>query len=72
MLLEVGEVAASGLRLTYARMRLLGTLHRNGSQIMSESNDDLGVARRNVTALVNTLEEEGLIRRRPHPTGGRP
>ena len=57
--------------VSYARMRLLGTLHRNGSQIMSDISDDLGVTRRNVTALVDALEEEGLVRRIPHPTDRR-
>jgi DNA-binding MarR family transcriptional regulator len=57
--------------LTYARMRLLGTLHCNGPQIMSSISDELGVTKRNVTALVDALEEEGLVRRRPHPTDRR-
>jgi DNA-binding MarR family transcriptional regulator len=57
--------------LSYARMRLLGTLHCNGSQIMSNISDDLGVTRRNVTALVDALEDEGLVRRMPHPTDRR-
>ena len=57
--------------LTYARMRLLGALHCNGPQIMTSISDELGVTRRNVTALVDALEEEGLVRRRPHPTDRR-
>jgi DNA-binding MarR family transcriptional regulator len=57
--------------LSYARMRLLGTLHCNGPQIMSDISDDLGVTRRNITALVDALEDEGLVRRRPHPTDRR-
>jgi len=57
--------------MTYARMRLLGALHCNGSQIMSSISDELGVTRRNVTALVDALEEEGLVRRKPHPTDRR-
>ena len=57
--------------MTYARMRLLGALHCNGSQIMSSISDELGVTRRNVTALVDALEEEGLVRRQPHPTDRR-
>ena len=57
--------------LSYARMRLLGTLHCKGSQIMSDISDDLGVTRRNVTALVDALEDEGLVRRMPHPTDRR-
>jgi len=57
--------------MTYARMRLLGTLHCNGPQIMSSISDELGVTRRNVTALVDALEKEGLVRRKPHPTDRR-
>src|ERR671921_740260 len=57
--------------LTYARMRLLGTPHCNGPQIMSDISDELGVTRRNVTALVDALENEGLVRRMPHPTDRR-
>jgi DNA-binding MarR family transcriptional regulator len=57
--------------LTYARMRLLGALHCGGPQIMSSISDELGVTRRNVTALVDALEDEGLVRRQPHPTDRR-
>src|SRR3712207_2833334 len=57
--------------LTYARMRLLGALHCDGPQIMTSISDGLGVTRRNVTALVDALEEEGLVRRQPHPTDRR-
>src|SRR5918997_537571 len=57
--------------MTYARMRLLGALHCNGPQIMSSISDELGVTRRNITALVDALEEERLVRRKPHPTDRR-
>jgi len=57
--------------MTYARMRLLGALHCNGPQIMSSISEELGVTRRNITALVDALEEEGLVRRKPHPTDRR-
>lgn len=57
--------------LTYARMRLLGSLHCGGTRIMSGISDELGVTKRNVTALVDALEEEGLVRRRAHPTDRR-
>ncbi len=60
-----------GRGMTYARMRLLGALHCNGPQIMTSISDELGVTRRNVTALVDALEEEGLVRRKPHPTDRR-
>ena len=54
-----------------ARLRLLGVLHCRGPQIMSEVSDELGVTARNVTALVDGLESEGLVRRAPHPTDRR-
>jgi DNA-binding MarR family transcriptional regulator len=57
--------------LTYARMRLLGALHCGGPQIMSSISEELGVTRRNVTALVDALEDERLVRRLPHPTDRR-
>jgi DNA-binding MarR family transcriptional regulator len=38
---------------------------------MSSISDELGVTRRNITALVDALEEEGLVRRKPHPTDRR-
>jgi DNA-binding MarR family transcriptional regulator len=57
--------------ISYARMRLLGALHCGGPQIMSSISDELGVTRRNVTALVDALEEERLVRRMPHPTDRR-
>jgi DNA-binding MarR family transcriptional regulator len=46
-------------------------LHCGGPQIMSSISEELGVTRRNVTALVDALEEERLVRRQPHPTDRR-
>jgi len=57
--------------VSFARMRLLGALHKMGPQIMSGLSDDLGVTARNVTALVDGLEKEGLVRRRAHETDRR-
>jgi DNA-binding MarR family transcriptional regulator len=57
--------------ITHARMRLLGALYFGGSRIMSALSEDLGVTRRNVTALVDALQKEGLVRRSPHPTDRR-
>lgn len=56
---------------SYARMRLMGSLRCKGPQIMSSISTELGVTRRNVTALVDALEEEGLLRRKSHPTDRR-
>lgn len=57
--------------ISYARMRLLSALHCNGPQIMSSLSEWLGVTPRNVTALVDALEEEGLVKRRSHPSDRR-
>jgi DNA-binding MarR family transcriptional regulator len=54
-----------------ARARLLGSLHCKGPQIMCGLSDELGVTARNVTTLVDGLEEEGLVRRLPHPSDRR-
>jgi DNA-binding MarR family transcriptional regulator len=53
------------------RLRLLGVLHCEGPQIMSALGDRLGVTARNVTALVDALEADGLVRRTPHQTDRR-
>jgi DNA-binding MarR family transcriptional regulator len=57
--------------VTPARLRLLGALHCMGPQIMSNLGEQLGVTARNVTALVDALESEGLVRRTPHSTDRR-
>lgn len=53
------------------RLRLLYTLHCNGSQRMADLADALDVTPRSITALVDGLETERLVRRQPHPTDRR-
>ncbi len=57
--------------LTYARIRLLGALNRMGPQIMSALSDELLVTPRNITVLVDALEDSGFVRRKAHPTDRR-
>jgi DNA-binding MarR family transcriptional regulator len=64
-----GHLRRTGL--SFARMKLLGVLDMLGPQIMSDVSEELGVTRRNVTALVDALEAEGLVKRTPHPTDRR-
>ena len=52
---------------TPARARLLMALQCPGGTKMSEIGVRLGVTPRNVTKLVDGLEEEGLLIREPHP-----
>jgi DNA-binding MarR family transcriptional regulator len=61
----------AGDGLSYAKLRLLDALHRDGPSIMRELGDELGVSARTMTALVDSLEESGLVARRPHPTDRR-
>lgn len=57
--------------LTYARLRLLQALHCDGPAIMRDLGVQLGVSPRNMTAMVDALEEAQLVVRRPHPTDRR-
>ena len=57
--------------VSYARMRVLYALHAHGQLSMSHLATALGVSPRRVTVLVEALEEDGLVRRQPHPTDGR-
>jgi DNA-binding MarR family transcriptional regulator len=54
-----------------ARIRLLGVLHCKGPQMMCHLSEALGVTARNVTTLVDALEEEKLVKRLAHPTDRR-
>jgi DNA-binding MarR family transcriptional regulator len=53
------------------RLRLLYELHCNGPRKMADLADSLAVTPRNVTALVDALEAEALVRRSPHATDRR-
>jgi DNA-binding MarR family transcriptional regulator len=57
--------------LSPQRTRILGILNDNGPQIMSELRDRLGVTATNITALVDALEKDGLVERKPHATDRR-
>ena len=61
--------AAEGL--TLPRLLLVERLGCKGPAMMRTLADELGLSPRNMTALVDSLESEGLVRRRPHPTDRR-
>ncbi len=56
---------------TPKRMYLMGLLYEYGPMMMSDLKDRLGVTATNVTALVDALEKDGFVKRRPHPTDRR-
>jgi len=57
--------------LSPQRLRILGSIHERGPRIMSDLKKELGVTATNVTALVDSLENDGLVVRRRHPTDRR-
>lgn len=57
--------------LSPQRLRILGSIHERGPRIMSELKEELGVTATNVTALVDSLEKDGLVMRKRHPTDRR-
>jgi DNA-binding MarR family transcriptional regulator len=67
------NVNMPGPGVSYARLRLLHALecHQDRAMTMSELAKALDVTQRRVTALVDALEADGLVERRPHPTDGR-
>lgn len=57
--------------MNYARLRLLQALHCGGPAIMRDLATQLGATPRNMTAIVDALEDAHLVVRRPHPTDRR-
>lgn len=57
--------------LTRARARVIWCLHHHGSTTHGALAEALDVTPRNVTGLVDALEEDGFVFRRPHPTDRR-
>lgn len=57
--------------ITYEHMRLLQSLRFGGPAIMREIGGKLLVTPRNMTAMVDQLEQAGLVARRPHPADRR-
>ena len=57
--------------LSYTRLQLLQALHCGGPAIMRDLGEQLGVSPRNMPAMVDALEDAGLVVRRPHPTDRR-
>jgi DNA-binding MarR family transcriptional regulator len=63
--------SAAPAGVSFARLRMLGALYTEGPLIMHDLSELLGVTPRNITALVDALEEEDLVERRPHPSDRR-
>jgi DNA-binding MarR family transcriptional regulator len=57
--------------MSYPRLRLLEQLHCVGPDMMRVLGAQLGLTPRNMTAFVDSLETEGLVVRRAHPSDRR-
>jgi DNA-binding MarR family transcriptional regulator len=55
----------------YVHMRLLEALRCGGPAIMRDLGTQLGATPRNMTAIVDALEQSGYVSRRPHPSDRR-
>jgi DNA-binding MarR family transcriptional regulator len=67
----MGKASTKSAGESVARLRLLYELHCNGPQRMTDLADSLGVTPRNVTALVDALEADDMVRRGGHATDRR-
>lgn len=63
--------ASADRGLTFVRLRLIERLNEQGPAMMRTLADELRLTPRHMTALVDALEEERLVARRPHPTDRR-
>jgi DNA-binding MarR family transcriptional regulator len=77
-LLQIGELfqkdmarAFDGTGLTTARVHLLWVLQHAGPSTQQSLAALCGVTPRNITGLVDALEQSGHVRRTPHPTDRR-
>jgi DNA-binding MarR family transcriptional regulator len=57
--------------LSLPRLQLLEMLHCRGPMMMRELADELGMTARNMTAAVDILESDDLVKRTSHPTDRR-
>lgn len=78
LLLEIGELfrsdmarAFDGTALTTARTHLLWVLASMGPSTQQSLADAMQVSARNITGLVDALEDAGFVARTPHPTDRR-
>ena len=62
---------AAGVGVSAPRMKLLYAIRCHGPRKMADLAEALDTTPRNVTAIVDALEAEGLVRRTPHATDRR-
>ncbi len=70
-LVDLAEYGSREFGLGYARGRVLWELRASGPMMMRALSQALGVTPRTVTGLIDGLEADGWVLRRPHPTDRR-
>jgi DNA-binding MarR family transcriptional regulator len=70
-LVELQDLGAREYGMSYARGRVVAALQASGPVLMRALSQDVGVTPRTITGLVDALEADGWVQRRPHPTDRR-
>ena len=68
---ETMRVALAERGLTAGRAEVIYVLARDGALVQRALADALGCSPRHVTSLVDALQQDGLVERRPHPSDRR-
>ncbi len=66
-LVEIQDLGAREYGMSYARGRVVAALHALGPVKMRELSQAVGVTPRTITGLVDALEADGWVERRPDP-----
>ncbi|MGH3557892.1 MAG: MarR family winged helix-turn-helix transcriptional regulator [Mycobacterium sp.] len=67
----LSELGLKDYGLSYARGRVVAVLAESGPMVMRALSQELGVTPRTVTGLVDALEADGWVARRPHASDRR-
>lgn len=70
-LAEAMRLALTERGLTTSRAEVIYLLAREGTLVQRELAHALGCSPRHVTGLIDTLQDNGLVERRPHPSDRR-
>src|SRR5215472_5969680 len=70
-LVEVQDLGAHEYGMSYARGRVVAALTVSGPVLMRALSEAVGVTPRTITGLVDALEKDGWVERRPHPSDRR-
>jgi DNA-binding MarR family transcriptional regulator len=70
-LVGLQDLGARQYGMTYARGRVVAALQASGPVLMKALSEAVGVKPRTITGLIDALEADGWVRRRPHPTDRR-